>query len=439
MGTNNPGGLIMTRLAWLGFGALLVPIAACDDGGAKEPITIGMSVSLSGADAEFGATMQSVMIAAVEKINDAGGADGHDLVVLYADDETSDTGAAAAAEELIAAGVVGIVGPFNSGPVEAALELAIDAEVPVLSPSSTAPRLALPTADDGWLFRTAPNDNFQSLAMAHYFEDLVTPAVETIAIVHESGSYGEGLANSLDTEWVDVRDHTLTVGPDDGRFSYEPGLEINQAAADALWAEIEAAAPTAVVMIGLGTDINAVLRTWLADGGLPDLEWFFSDSAKASSIFGETATALPAGADGLRGTAPTSPKTSIAFQTFVESVQDVEGIDVSDQGYTQNTWDAVYLLALALTQQSVDGDAFGGDSLREALIEVSSEGQVLHAGQWRDLVQRLRSGGDVDYDGAGGPVDFTTEGETVSPYEVWALDIATESFELVEYIETTDL
>ncbi len=417
--------------------SILVPaaLAACDGEGTKEPIVIGASVSLSGADAEFGATMQAVITSAVAKINDAGGADGHDLEVVFEDDLTTEDGAAAAAQALVDAGAVAIIGPFNSGPVESALTVTIDAEVPVLSPSSTAPRLALPTADDGWLFRTAPNDNFQSLAMAHYFEDLVTPAVETLAIVHESGSYGEGLANSLETEWVDVRDHQLT----GSQFAYEPGLEVDQLAADALWAQIELAAPTAVVMIGLGTDINAVLRTWIADGGLPDLQWFFSDSAKASAIFGDTGTELPAGADGLRGTAPTSPKTSIAYQTFVDSVAEVEGIDVSDQGYTQNTWDAVYLAAAALVQQSVDGDEFGGDSLRTALSEVSKDGQTLHAGQWRDLVSRVRSGGDIDYDGASGPVDFTTEGETVSPYEVWALDIATESFTQVEYIETTDL
>lgn len=426
----------MSRLLCLGLGSLLIPVAACGGDTDKAPITIGMSVSLSGDDAEFGATMQAVMRAAVEKINASGGADGHDLEVIYVDDETSEDGAEAAAQELVAMGAVGIVGPFNSGPVEAALTVTIDAEVPVLSPSSTAPRLALPTADgQGWLFRTAPNDNFQALAMAHYFEDLATPAVDTIAIVHESGSYGEGLGNALEDEWVDVRDHALT----GTQFDYEPGLDVDQTAADALWAEIEAAAPTAVVMIGLGTDINAVLRTWNASGNLPDLQWFFSDSAKATSIFGDVGTELPASADGLLGTAPTSPKTSIAFQTFVDAVQDVEGIDVSDQSYTQNTWDAVYLLAAALVQQSVDGDEFGGDSLREAITSVSADGQTLHAGQWRDLVSRVRSGGDIDYDGAGGPVNFDTNGETISPYEVWAIDLANESFTQDQYIEVEDL
>ncbi len=432
----------MTRLACLySVGALVaVPaLAGCPGGGDKEPITIGMSVSLSGPDQEFGETMLAVVNSAVETINDEGGANGHDLVLVYVDDETTEDGAAAAADELVAMGAVAIIGPFNSGPVEAALA-ALEAggtQVPIISPSSTAPRLALSTADDGWLFRTAPNDNFQALAMAHYFEDLVTPAVGEIAIVHETGSYGEGLGGALEDEWVDVRNHTLTEATGDSQFAYEPGLD--DTTAQALFTELAAATPSAVVMIGLGDDINSLLRVWGAQSPVPAVEWFFSDSAKASSIFGDVGTELPPEADGLKGTAPTSPKTSIAFQTFVDAVANVEGIDVSDQAYTQNTWDAAYLLAAALVQLSADGDDFTGEDIRDALPAVSKEGQTLHAGQWRDLVSRARAGGDIDYDGASGPVDFTTEGETISPYEVWALDIANTTFTQDEYIEVTDL
>ena len=33
-----------------------------------------------------------------------------------------------------------------------------------------------------------------------------------------------------------------------------------------------------------------------------------------------------------------------------------------------------------------------------------------------------RAGGDIDYDGASGPVDLDESGEVVGPYEIWALE-----------------
>jgi hypothetical protein len=74
-------------------------------------------------------------------------------------------------------------------------------------------------------------------------------------------------------------------------------------------------------------------------------------------------------------------------------------------------------------------------------MAVSSGGQGFHAGQWRDLVSGIRSGGDVDYDGAAGPVDFDGDGETVSPYEVWEARRETEGWEFaqVQYMEAEDL
>jgi branched-chain amino acid transport system substrate-binding protein len=430
----------MTRKHCLILSSLFISgVAACGGGDTKEPVQVGMSVSLTGPDAEFGATMAAVAQAAVDTINAADGADGHQIELLIEDDLTTDEGAAAAVDALIEQGAVAIIGPFNSGPVEASLDAAIAAEVPILSPSSTAPRLALPTADQGYLFRTVPNDNFQVLAMSRYFVALATPPVDDILIVHEDSTYGNGLADALESDWTDVRLNTLTAP----QMSYTPDPDFSQTAADDLWTQINAAAPTAVVVIGLGTDINILLRTWITSGQLPTLQWFFSDSAKATAVFGSTATSdlLPAAASGLRGTAATSPKTSVAFQTFVDAVAEEEGIDVADQAYTQNTWDAVYLTAAALVQQSVDGDPFGGAAIKQTLSEVSQGGQTFHAGQWRDLVSQVRSGGDVDYDGASGPVDFTSEGETLSPYEVWEMELtgADWTFTQFAYIETTDL
>ena len=98
-----------------------------------------------------------------------------------------------------------MVGGFWSNQLEAVTPMVRDAHIPLLSPSSTAPELVLAPADDGYVFRIAPNDNFQSLAIAHYLADVVSPAAGAIAIVHQDDSYGVGLSKALTTEWGTTR------------------------------------------------------------------------------------------------------------------------------------------------------------------------------------------------------------------------------------------
>lgn len=412
-----------------------IVVSGCKEDAPKEPIRIGLSASQSGFDEEWGNVVTEIVQATVDEINDTGGIDGHDLELVIRDDGSEIDTAVTAIDELIAEGVVGIVGPFLSGQVGEVTPAIATAEVPLISPSSTAPDLA-EAPDDGFMFRTAPNDNFQVLAMSHYLQDLASPAVTSLAIVHEQGSYGEGLRDALTMEWVDNRGQTVT----GTAIDFPAGFD-NVDTPDAIWDQIFAANPTTVVVIGLGSDTNALMHAWVDSGQLPDLQWFFADAVKQSAFFGEGATALPAAAAGQRGTAPTYPKEGTAFQTYIDVMLDRIEMDLSDEAYFPNTWDAVYLLAAALVQQAQEGDAFGGPALRDAITEVSQGGQTFHAGQWRNLVSQIKDGNDVDYDGASGPCEFTAQGETITPYEVWEVqeNAGVWSFVQVEYMEVEDL
>ncbi len=414
--------------------------AGCDGDSDKEPIKIGLSASLTGFDAEFGATAQLVTEGAVAELNAAGGINGHPLELLVEDDG-SDLGADGgraedAIQALIDGGAVAIIGPFLSGLVRSATPTITEAEIVLVSPSSTAPDLA-DADDDGFMFRTAPNDNFQVLAMAHYFADIHEPPLDSFAILHEEGDYGVGLRDELISTWVTTRGETIT----GTAIAYPTGLTASDTASDAAWASVVALAPTTLVVIGQGSDTNALVHTWIESGQLPDLEWFFADGSKISSFFGNAAdsTLLPATAAGLRGTAPTSPKDSLAYATYLDAFE----IDLNDQAYFPNTWDAVYLIAAGLVQQQVDSPdaAAGGEGLRDAIEDVSKGGQIFTAAEWRGLVSQIRAGGDVDYDGASGPVDFRADGETISPYEVWETEVdgTTWSFNQILYMETADL
>lgn len=430
----------MKRMARWGIGlgvgvGIGLGLGACTSSEPKEPIRIGLSASLSGFDDQWGGIARDIVVATVDEINARGGVNGHDLELVIRDDGSEPAPAVTAVQGLIDEGVVAIVGGFWSNQLEAVTPMVRDAQIPLLSPSSTAPELVSAPPDGGFVFRTAPNDNFQSLAMAHYLADLAQPSIGATAIVHEDGSYGGGLATALQNEWVTVRSRTLTGSP----IAF--GADMDQTAADALWASIAAASPSNVVLVSGGSDANILLRTWKTSGQLPQLTWFLADAAKQSALFGEGATELPATVTGVRGSAPTYPSTGIAFQTYIDVMLERTGMDVSQEAYFPNTYDAVYLLAAGLLRQQTAGEDFGGPGLRDAILEVSSDGQVFHAGQWRDLVSAIRVGGNIDYDGAAGPVDFDADGETVSPYEVWEARHGASgwSFAQVQYMEARDL
>jgi len=410
------------------------PAFGCSADDPKEPIKIGLSASLSGFDDAWGMQIRDIVVATVDEINAVGGIDGAELELVIRDDGSEAAPAVAAVQALIDEGVVGIIGGFWSNQLEAVTPLVRDARIPLLSPSSTAPELIDMPADDGFVFRTAPNDDLQSLAMAFYLAEVAQPSSSSsIAIVHEDGSYGVGLAGALQEQWVDSRGRQLA-----GMIDFTADLD--QAGATALWSRIAAANPSTIVMVSGGADANILIRTWQGSGQLPGVKWFLSDAAKQTDLFGDATTELPATIEGVRGSAPTYPRTGIAFQTFVDVIRDRTGMDVSQEAYFPNTWDAVYLLAAGLVQQAQAGDSFGGAPLRDAIASVSRGGQIFHAGQWRNLVLALRAGGDVDYDGAAGPVDFDPDGETLSPYEVWEARRTTAwEFAQVEYMDAADL
>ena len=128
---------------------------------------------------------------------------------------------------------------------------------------------------------------------------------------------------------------------------------------------------------------------------------------------------LDAAISPISGSAPTTPVVGRAYRTLERAYADATGDEIANRAFAPNVWDAIYLAAAALTAQRVRGEDAGGPGLRTTLREVSRDGPILHAGQWIDLTTILRNGGDVDYDGASGPVDFKDDGEVDGPYEIW--------------------
>ncbi len=108
----------------------------------KEPIRVGFVAQLTGVQAELGVQERNGVQWAVEEINAAGGVAGRPIELVIRDDLGTPEGAQVADRELIAAGVVAIIGHATSAQAIAGLAVTNPAHIVMLSPTVTTPELS---------------------------------------------------------------------------------------------------------------------------------------------------------------------------------------------------------------------------------------------------------------------------------------------------------
>lgn len=187
--------------------AAAVALAACGkkEEPAKAPaaapaevIKIGHVAPLTGGIAHLGKDNENGARLAVDEINAAGGLEvggkKYKLELLAEDDKADPKEGTLAAQKLVDAGVVAVVGHLNSGTSIPASKIYADANVVQVSPSATNPKLT----EQGFktTFRVVANDNQQGAVLANYAATEMK--AKTIAIVDDRTAYGQGLADVVE-------------------------------------------------------------------------------------------------------------------------------------------------------------------------------------------------------------------------------------------------
>ncbi len=153
-------------------------------------ILLGEVGSLTGSEAAFGISTRNGIELALEEANAAGGVKGRKLAVRVYDDQSKPEEAANAATRLISQDkVVAILGEVASSNSLAMAPRAQAAQVPMVSPSSTNPKV---TEVGDYIFRVCFIDPFQGAVMARYARE--TLKFDEVAILTDKKSaYSEGL------------------------------------------------------------------------------------------------------------------------------------------------------------------------------------------------------------------------------------------------------
>ena len=162
---------LMRRGLLVAMAALL--LAACGPG---EPLRIGFIAELTGRSADLGEGARNAMMLVVDEFRAGGQLGRRPVEVLVRDVGADATSARRSAEELVAAGVEVIVGPMNSGSIDAIQPVTEAAGVLLLSPTASAVKFH---GKDDHLFRlnSTTRDNGR-----HYAEHYHARGIRRIAV-----------------------------------------------------------------------------------------------------------------------------------------------------------------------------------------------------------------------------------------------------------------
>lgn len=158
---------------------------------AADSIKIGIAGAHSGDLASYGLPTVKAAELVVKDINDKGGINGTRIELLIEDDVCKAEIATNTATKLVSQGVNVVIGHICSGATKAALPIYRDAGVIVMSPSATNPDLTQ-SGDYPNFYRTIASDDAQARTEVDFATDVLK--VKKIAVIHDKGDYGKGLA-----------------------------------------------------------------------------------------------------------------------------------------------------------------------------------------------------------------------------------------------------
>ena len=333
--------------------------------------------------------------------------DGKTVVSVRGDSTCTDAAAAtAAAERLITSdGVVGIMGADCSGVTTAiANNVGVPNGVVMVSPSATSPALST-IEDKGFFFRTAPSDARQGQVLADILKD---KGITNVAVTFTNNDYGKGLEASF----------TAAFAANGGKVAISAAHEDGKADYSAEVGALAAAGAEHLAVFGyVDQGGKGIIQTSLDTGA-------FEKFILADGMIGESLIA--AIGDDLNGTIGTLPGSESAGAAKFKEVATAGGLAKNDGPFMPESYDAAALMILAM---QAAGSADRAAMQAKIMSVANAPGEKILPGELVKALEILKSGGEVDYEGASN-VTFTDVGEAAGSYK--ELEVKGGKFETVK-------
>jgi branched-chain amino acid transport system substrate-binding protein len=353
-----------------------------------EDVKLGILADLTGPIESLAPPIVAGAQLAFDEVNAQGGILGGGKIIPVVGDSACDaTAASAAADKLVNTDqVTGIMGAFCTGAtIGGANSAAIPGGVVMISPAASAPALTT-LADNDLVYRTTPADSLQGVKMADL---LLARGVKDVAVTYVNNDYGKGLA--------DVFAATFTAGGgtiaaniahEDGKADYR--AELGNLVGSQNLVILAYASGSGATMLRQAVE-SGNFTTYVGGDGMVGDDLL--TGIDAAAVEGLTAT---------RAGAYAGESATIYAKLATDAGQDPTAT------YAPQAYDAAFLLALAVEK---NGSA-KREGLSAALRDVASApGEKILPGEWTKAVELIKAGTDIDYEGAGGPLDFDAAGD----------------------------
>ncbi len=168
-----------------------IVLFACPDTKKDDVIRIGIAGAHSGDLASYGIPTVRAAELIVSDKNSKGGINGKKIKLLIEDDACKPEMATNTATKLVTDGAHVVVGHICSGATRAAMGIYRETKIVAISPSATNPALTQSGSYPNF-FRTIAPDDSQAKMEVDFALDVLK--FKKIAVLHDKGDYGKGLA-----------------------------------------------------------------------------------------------------------------------------------------------------------------------------------------------------------------------------------------------------
>ncbi len=411
----------------------------------ENAIKIGLLAPFTGPIEPISRTIRNGAKLAVEEINNAGGVLGKPLGIIGGDDYSDTRIAKDQVKKLMSQGIVGLIGPYSS---ELATNITYQVAgeknpIPLISPSASSYLLS-DINDQNLFWRTVPSDlTHASIAAAQVFTELGT----TASVIYEATEDGSNLAGAFQVYFQKQKDSKGTAGfidHIDGLISYNPLTDAQSAeyTFETEIAKIIKVQPKVVVMVMNARDaarFTIQIKKYFSQGERPKLYGFHGLKSYDFLVNADKDVV-----EGMLGSSPIAPTKNDgdyndSYKIYAQNYKQVYGFE--PELFSYGAYDAVYLLAFALTKVGSVKPA----EIKNHLAEISGMpdpsnkdrilGKVIYPNQFKEGVAEIKKGGQINYEGASGEIDWgVAENGDVSgksyTFQIWKIEKNKSSGEL---------
>ncbi len=354
-------------------------------------VRIGGLVTLTGALGKEGRGILYGARLAAREINDQGGVNGQKIELVEEDDQIKASALLAGADELKGLGVQAVLGSVASSmTILAAQEVFIPAGIPMISASSTSPRITA-LQDNGLVWRTAPSDAYQGEFLANKIWGL---GIKKASVLYIDNAYGSGLAARFAEVYQSLGGNLLhNLG-----YSADKQKDFGSEVASALSGLSDG---DAFLILGYASD-SAAIGVALEAANPPKLSYWGCDGNAATGFLLNSPLSILKDLRGSSSRTTSGPLYDAFQETYINYTHSPVEV-YSAQGY-----DAIYLMALAMARAGSNTSA----GIAANLAKVSGgTGTKVYPSDYKKALELLSQASEIDYSGVSGDVDFDANGD----------------------------